>query len=89
MHYYIRHVSYIYIYIILNIFIIDKLSSSDHLPLCCRYRFDLCIESRDSSCDDVLIPSINYQWSKASDVEIEKYHLSSQYISEQSTFPML
>ena len=47
--------------IILDIFILDKLPSSDHLPLCCRYRFDLCIESRDSSCDDVIIPSINYQ----------------------------
>ena len=66
--------------IILDIFILDKLPSSDHLPLCCSYRFDLCIESRDSSCDDVIIPSINYQWAEASDVEIEKYmyRLSSQ-----------
>ena len=64
--------------IILDIFILDKLPGSDHLPLCCNYRFDLCIESRDSSCDDVIIPSINYQWAKASDVEIEKYRLSSQ-----------
>ena len=68
--------------IILDIFILDKLPSSDHLPLCCRYRFDLCIDSRDFSCDDVIIPSINYQWAKASDVEIEKYRLSRHMPAE-------
>ena len=33
--------SFDYYSIILDIFILDKLPSSDHLPLCCRYRFDL------------------------------------------------
>ena len=52
-------------------FILDKPPSSDHLPLCCTCRFELDVESSDSSGDDVIVPSTNYQWCKASDAEIE------------------
>ena len=61
-----------------DLFIIDKLPSSDHLPLCCACRFELDFEFSDSSGDDVIVPSINYQWCKASEGEIEHYHFSSQ-----------
>ena len=64
-------------------FILDKLPSSDHLPLCCTCRFELDLEVSDSSGDDVIVPSTNYQWCKASDTEIENYRLSSQtHLSE-------
>ena len=55
----------------------------------CSNKFDLYIEPRDSSGDDVIITSINYQWSKASDVEIEKYRLSSQVHFRAVNIPML
>ena len=69
--------------IISDLFILDKLPSSDHLPLCCTCRFELDLEVSDSSGDDVIVPSTNYQWCKASDTEIENYRLSSQtHLSE-------
>ena len=62
-----------------DVVILDKLPSSDHLPVCCRIRFELVfdVESRDSCDDDVKIPSMNYHWSKVSDAEIEQYRISS------------
>ena len=44
-----------------DLFILDKLPSSDHLPLCCTCKFELDLELIDSSGDDVIVPSTNYQ----------------------------
>ena len=62
-----------------DIVILDKLPSSDHLPVCCIIRFGLVfdVESLDSFDDDIKVPSMNYQWSKPPGAEIEQYRISS------------
>ena len=51
---------------------LDKLPSSDHLPIGCNvcFDFDACMStpSVSDSCD-VKLPTMKCQWSKASDVE--------------------
>ena len=45
-----------------DVVILDKLHSSDHLPCCCRIRFELVfdIESRDSCDGDVKVNPMHY-----------------------------
>ena len=69
--------------ILSDLCILDKLPSSDHLPIGCNFCFylDTCMStpSVSDSCD-VKLPTMKCQWSKASDVEIEYYRMKS-YIS--------
>ena len=65
-----------------NIFdmqILDKSASSDHLPVCANFKLD-CIMCDSDSCDGAKynsnIPVTNYQWTKATDVHIDKYNSS-------------
>ena len=62
-----------------DVVILDKLPSSEHLPDCCRIRFELVfdIESPDSCDSDVKFNPTNYHWCKASDAEIEQYRIGS------------
>ena len=66
--------------ILSDVCILDKLPSSDHLPIGCNLCFDLdtCTStpSVSDSCD-VKLPTMKCQWSKASDVEIEYYRMKS------------
>ena len=73
--------------IISDLFILDKLPSSDHLPLCCTCRFELDLELSDSSGVGVIVPSTNYQWCKASDAEIDNYRLRSQILLSEINIP--
>ena len=74
--------------ILSDLCILDKLPSSDHLPIGCNLCFDLdtCMStpSVSDSCD-VKLPTMKCQWSKASDVEIEYYRMKS-YISLDTIF---
>ena len=73
--------------IISDLFILDKLPSSDHLPLCCTCRFELDLELSDSSGVGVIVPFTNYQWCKASDAEIDNYRLRSQILLSEINIP--
>ena len=73
--------------IISDLFILDKLPSSDHLPLCCTCRFELDLELSDSSGVGVIVPSTNYQWCKASDAEIDNYRLRSEILLSEINIP--
>ena len=73
--------------IISDLFILDKLPSSDHLPLCCTCRFELDLELSDFSGVGVIVPSTNYQWCKVSDAEIDNYRLRSQILLSEINIP--
>ena len=73
--------------IISDLFILDKLPSSDHLPLCCTCRFELDLELSDSSGVGVIVPTTNYQWCKASYAEIDNYRLRSQILLSEINIP--
>ena len=70
-----------------GVVILDKLPSSDYLPVCCRIRFKLVfdVESRDSCDGDVKIPSMSYHWSKASDAKIEQDRRIGSHIRDGFT----
>ena len=70
-----------------DLFILDKLPSSDHLPLCCTCRFELDLKLSDSSGVGVIVLSTNYQWCKASDAEIDNYRLRSQILLSEINIP--
>ena len=65
--------------ILSDICILDKLPSSDHLPIACNVGFDL--QSTLGSCHsmdtEVKVSTVKFHWSKASDVEIEQYRMNS------------
>ena len=78
------------LYVLLSDFcILDKLPSSDHLPIGCNICFDL--DSTPNRCDpvpcDVNVPTIQVQWSKANDVEIEHYSAKSYTSLNAVTLP--
>ena len=73
--------------IIYDLLFLDKLPSSDHLPLYCTCRLELDLELSDSSGVGVIVPSTNYQWCKASDAEIENYRLRSQTLLSEIDIP--
>ena len=58
--------------------ILDKTPSSDHLPVCANFNLD-CIKCDSDSCDDAKnnsnIPVANFQWTKPTDVD--KYNSST------------
>ena len=60
-----------------DICILDKLPSSNHLPIDCNVTFDLqsTLGSCHSMVTEVKVPTLKLQWSKASDVEIEQYRI--------------
>ena len=66
-----------------NIFdmqILDKSPSSDHLPVCAKFKLD-CIMCDSASCDGAKnnsnIPFTNLQWTKATGVHINKYNIGA------------
>ena len=70
------------LYVLLSdVCILDKLSTSDHLPIHvgCNVCFEL--DSTPNRCDsvpcDVNVPTIKVQWSKATDGEIKHYSTKS------------
>ena len=56
--------------------ILDKSPCSDHLPIYAKYKLDIgliVIASSSVPSIDVTFPTINYQWAKATDVDVENY----------------
>ena len=56
--------------------ILDKSPCSDHLPIYAKLKFDIdlsVIASSSVPASDVTFPTINYQWAKATDVDVENY----------------
>ena len=62
--------------------ILDKSPSSDHLPVCAKFKLD-CIMCDSASCDGAKnnsnIPVTNFQWTKATDDHIDKYNRSTRF----------
>ena len=61
---------------IVDLQILEKSPSSDHLPVYAKFMLDIgstINNSSNVSVSDDSIPFVQYQWAKASDVDIEEY----------------
>ena len=61
--------------------ILEKSPCSDHLPIYAKLMFGIVlidIASSSVPARDVTFPTINYQWAKATDVDVENYRHGTQ-----------
>ena len=61
--------------------ILDKSPCSDHLPIYAKLKLDIelsVIASSSVPASDVTFLTINYQWAKATDVDVENYRHGTQ-----------
>ena len=70
--------------------ILDKSPCSDHLPIYAKLKLDIelsVIASSRVPASDVTFPTINYQWAKATDVDVENYRHGTQSRLSHITIP--
>ena len=75
---------------IVDIKILDKSPCSDHLPIYAKLKLDIdlsVIASISVPASDVTFPIINFQWAKATDVDVENYHHGTQSWLSYITIP--
>ena len=65
-----------YLQRILEMLILEKSPSSDHLPIYVKFLFDIGLSNHNEgnvSPSNDSIPFVKYQWARASDIDIEGY----------------
>ena len=70
--------------------ILDKSPCSDHLPIYAKLKLDIGLSVNASSsvpASDVTFPTINYQWAKATDVDVKNYRHGTQSSLSHITIP--
>ena len=75
---------------IVDMKILDKSPCSDHLPIYAKLKLDIGLSVLASSsvpASDVTFPTINYQWAKATDVDVENYRHGTQSKLSHITIP--
>ena len=78
---------------ITSLHILDKSPCSDHLPIHAVFNLDVigtidsCEGSESNNCSTV--PAINYQWSKATDVDIDNYFRGTHMILKSIVIPIV
>ena len=69
---------------------LDKSPGSDHLPIYAKLKLDIdlsVIASSSVPASDVTFPIINFQWAKATDVDVENYRHGTQSRLSYITIP--
>ena len=72
--------------------ILEKNPCSDHLPIYAKFTLDFCSKIIDSSTvtdRDAMFPSINCQWAKATDLDLENYRQGTHSKLRSITVPSI